>query len=257
MESPDTSSPLTFEQVMAILDQRSRDTLAKLEIEKALHREEMRKRDEEMRKRSSEFQEEMRKRDEEIRRRDAERAEEMRKRDAERAEEIRRRDAEMQRHNERMEYLSRRFGEFGNRLGELTELMVSPYLKEKFNAIGFDFRSVTTRTEISDGSGKIITDVDVFLLNGAEIMAIEVKTRPTLEDVERHVLRMEQILSCPPFPIHGMKLYGAIGCAILSEDVKLSAFSSGFFVISQVGDYGEILVPGDDFVPRYWSVPVK
>ena len=61
-----TQPPLTFEQVMAILDKQKAETLAKIEADrletfakieadKKLHQEQMQKRDAEMQKRDTEF----------------------------------------------------------------------------------------------------------------------------------------------------------------------------------------------------------
>ena len=155
--------------------------------------------------------------------------------------------------NERMENLSRRFGNLTNRFGEIVEGLVSPNLCIKFRKYGFNFGNTATRYEISNGK-KVITDIDVLLEDGDSVMAVEVKTKPTIDDIDRHLWRMEQIQNYPPGATRGMKVYGAIACAILDEEVKEAAFSSGFYVICQSGDNVEILPTPDTFVAKCWEV---
>ena len=160
-------------------------------------------------------------------------------------------DAEMKKFSDEMKNLSRRFGDIGNRLGEITEYIVAPDLCEKFNKFGFTFANVTLRHTISDGK-KTITDIDVLLTDGDSIMAVEVKTKPNLNDIERHINRMELILKYPSRTTQGAKVYGAIACAIIDEDIKKAIFDAGFYVICQTGDNVNIIPPPDSFVPKYW-----
>jgi len=210
METVSIPPPMTFEQAMAIIEQKNQaiydkieadrlDTLAKIEVEKKLHAE------------------------------------------------------HMQKFEEKMENLSRRFGDLGNRLGDIVEYLVTTNLKEKFDKYGFCFRSTGLKIEIYDGK-KTITDIDVLLYDGDCIMAVEVKTRPTTDDVERHILRMEQIQQYPNNSTKGMKTFGAIACAVLNDDVKEAAFSAGFYVITQTDDNINIIPPPDNFVAKFWEV---
>jgi len=230
--------PMTFEQAMAILKEQHANTLAQIEIDKKLHQEAMEKKDEEIKL----FKEEMK-----------EWKEQQKKSDEEWKERMEQHDEYMKKSDERMENLSRRFGNLTNRFGEIVEGLVSPNLCIKFRKYGFNFGNTATRYEISNGK-KVITDIDVLLEDGDSVMAVEVKTKPTIDDINRHIWRMEQIQNYPPGATRGRKVYGAIACAIIDEDVKEAAFNSGFYVICQTGDNVEILPTPDSFVAKCWEV---
>jgi len=140
---------MTFEQAMVIIEKRNDVIFAKIEADKKLHDEQMKKQDEQI----SEFKKEMKN-------------------------------------------LSHRFGEMSNRLEEIVSYLVTSNLAKKFDKYDFHFRNTGQRIGIYDGK-RTITDIVVLLYDGDKVMAVEVKTRPTIEDVERHILRMEQIQQYP------------------------------------------------------------
>ena len=228
--------PLTFEQVMLILAEQKAETLAKIEADrletfakieadKKLHKEQMQKMH----------------------------LETFAKIEADK----KLHKEEMKEFKEKMENLSRRFGDLGNRLGEIVEYLVTSNLKEKFDKYGFYFRNTALKVEINDGSRKQITDIDVLLYDGDKVMAVEVKTKPIIEDVRRHILRMQQIIQYPNNLTRGMKIYGAIAGAIIENEVLEIAFESGFYAISQTDDNVDIITPPANFVAKYWDVVSK
>ena len=216
MEQITTAPPLTFEQAMALLDKRHLDTLAKIEADKIATFAKI-----EADKKIHE-------------------------------EQMKKRDEELQEFKERMDRLSNRFGDLGNRLGDIVEYLVTSNLKEKFDKYGFYFRNTALKVQVSAGR-RTITDIDVLLCDGDTIMAVEVKTKPNLDDVERHIERMDEILQYPNNFTRGMKIYGAIAGAIVDDEVKEKAFKSGFFVITQVDDNVNIITPPENFVPKCWT----
>jgi hypothetical protein len=130
--------------------------------------------------------------------------------------------------------------------------MVSPNLKEKFNKYGFTFNTATIHQEIFNGK-KTITDIDVLLQDGDSVMAVEVKTKPTIDDVNRHIWRMEQIQQYQPGDTKNKRVYGAIAGAMVEEEVLEAAFNAGFYVVWQTGENIEIVSPPDTFVAKYWE----
>jgi len=188
-----THPPLTFEQVMIIMDKQKAETFAKIEADKKEHK-------------------------------------------------------------ERMDDLSRRFGDLGNRLGEIIEFMVITGIEEKFEKYGFAFGDTIQGLKIKNGK-KTVTDIDFLLLDGDSIiMVIEVKTKPTLNDVERHIQRMDEILQYPNKVTKDVKIYGAIACALIEDDVQQAAFDAGFYVIMQQNENADIVKPPDNFIPKFWEV---
>ncbi len=155
-----------------------------------------------------------------------------------------------------MKNLSRRFGDLGNRLGDIIECIVAPNLQEKFKKYGFDFHNSSTHLVVKDGK-KTITEIDVILEDGDCVMLVEVKTKPTIDDITKHIERMQKMQQHPTRATRGAKMYGAIACAMLEEEVKEEAFKSGFYLICQTGDNIDIVEPPDGFVAKYWDTKLK
>ncbi|MDR1352294.1 MAG: hypothetical protein LBK05_03335, partial [Treponema sp.] len=81
--------------------------------------------------------------------------------------------------------------------------------------------------------------------------AVEVKTKPTVEDVKDHIGRMEKLRRYADGHGDSRRLMGAVAGAIFPDGVKSFALKSGFYVIEQAGDTAKIDVP-DGFIPREW-----
>ena len=254
--------PMNFEQAIALMDRQFAMRDEEFAKQEALRKAEMQKRDEELRmqmeKRDEDLRIQMQKRDEEMQKRDEEfakqealRKAEMEKRDEEFRIQMQKRDDEMKKRDEEYKKLSRRFGDLGNRLGEIIEYMVTPQLKEKFDKYGFYFRNASTKVEVNNEKRESVTEIDVVLYDGDKIMAVEVKTKPTTDNIDRHVLRMQQIIQYPNTTTQGKKVYGAIAAAIIENKVLEAAFNAGFYVISQTNDMIEVIPPPDDFVAKF------
>jgi len=143
-------------------------------------------------------------------------------------------------------------GELGNRFGELAEHLVAPGIAEKFNALGYHFDAVSPGgQEIRDDTGKVIAEVDILLENSDCIMAVEVKSRTRLKDVEHHVKRLEILREHRNKHKDTRKIYGAIAGAVFGGEEKQASLEAGFYVLEQSGDTIKLDVP-QGFIPREW-----
>jgi hypothetical protein len=145
----------------------------------------------------------------------------------------------------------RKISKLGNRIGELVEHLVAPNLLEKFKNRGFFFRKISVDVEIRDVHNLPLAEVDVLLENGGVALAVEVKSKLTIDDVKEHLDRMEKLRSYANEHQDSRKFLGAVAGAVIPEGVKPFAIKSGFFVIEQAGDTARIAVP-EDFIPREW-----
>jgi Holliday junction resolvase len=147
----------------------------------------------------------------------------------------------------------KQMGELHRRFGQLAEHLVAPGIAKRFNELGYKFSAMAPKGQkIFDAkTGKIKTEIDLILENGKTIMAVEVKTRLVIQDVEHHIRRLE-ILSDHRRGINDQrKVQGAIAGAIYEDDVKKAVSEAGFYVIEQSGDTMKIDMP-DGFIPREW-----
>jgi hypothetical protein len=144
-------------------------------------------------------------------------------------------------------------GHLGNRFGELAEHLVAPNIVQKFNALGFHFDDISgLRRVIEDeSSGQKIAEFDILLENGESIVGVEVKSKPSADDVEDHARRLRILRLNKDKKNDKRKIYGALAGAIMPDAVKTAAIKAGMYVITQTGDTVKIDVP-DGFVPKAW-----
>jgi hypothetical protein len=142
-------------------------------------------------------------------------------------------------------------GNLGNKLGIVVEHLVLANIKEKFNALGYEFTKAGPSVLIEDRKKEIITQIDAMLENGEYALAIEVKTQLNVGHVDEHLERMEKLRRYADDRGDKRKFLGAVAGAIVADNVKEYALKKGFYVIRQSGDTVTIENPGS-FKPREW-----
>jgi hypothetical protein len=153
---------------------------------------------------------------------------------------------------EEMKETYRKIGELGNRFGELAEHLVAPAIHKRFNELGYHFNGVAPGGyEVRDNMGKTVAEVDILLENDNYIMAVEVKAKPRLNDIEHHIKRLEILREHRNRHHDTRKIQGAIAGAIFGSAEKQAVIEAGFFVLEQSGDTVKMDVP-EGFVPREW-----
>ncbi|MDR3165376.1 MAG: hypothetical protein LBU13_07335 [Synergistaceae bacterium] len=161
---------------------------------------------------------------------------------------------EMKETDRRQKETDKQIGKLGNRFGELAEHLVSPNIVQKFNALGFHFDDISSglRQVIEDeGSGKKIAEFDILLENGESIIGVEVKTKPSYDDVGDHVQRLKILRLNRDRKGDKRKIHGALAGAVMPAAVKAAALKAGLYVIKQTGDTVKIEVP-EGFIPKTW-----
>ena len=144
----------------------------------------------------------------------------------------------------------RQMGDLHRRFGQLAEHLVAPNIYKRFNELGYHFGSAFNGNyKIYDEQGTTLTEIDMLLENGETIMAVEIKSRPVLKDVNHHIKRLEILRKHKDKINDRRKIQGAIAGAIFDSEEKKAVLEAGLFVIEQSGDTMKIEVP-QDFVPR-------
>ncbi|MDR1508954.1 MAG: DUF4175 domain-containing protein [Synergistaceae bacterium] len=144
-------------------------------------------------------------------------------------------------------------GRLGNRFGELAEHLVAPNIVKKFNALGFHFDDISGLRQViyDEDSGQKIAEFDILLENGESIIGVEVKSKPSYDDVEDHVRRLQILRLNKDKKNDKRKIHGALAGAIMPDSVKTAALKKGIYVITQTGDTVKIDVP-EGFIPKTW-----
>jgi len=123
---------------------------------------------------------------------------------------------------------------------------------EKFRELGFVFEKASRDTTIKDEKNNIITEVDFFLENGDKVMIVEIKSKPTTDDITDHIERMEKVRKHASLHHDNRKYLGAIGGMVMSDNEKAFAFKNGFYVIEPSGETFNITAPEGIYSPREW-----
>ncbi|MDR1389060.1 MAG: hypothetical protein LBJ31_03695 [Treponema sp.] len=159
--------------------------------------------------------------------------------------------AQIQETGKQMKETDRRVGELTNRFGDMVEHMVLPNLVAKFEQLGFTFTRAN-RTEIKDRKHGIFMEIDALLENGDRVMAVEIKTKPTIDRINDHIERMEKLRVYADLHSDKRIYLGGIAGVVFSESEKTYALKKGFYVIEPSGDTFTIIKPEGKNSPREW-----
>jgi hypothetical protein len=151
-----------------------------------------------------------------------------------------------------MKATDKRVGELTNRFGEVVEYMVVPNLVVKFRELEFEFTKAHRDTEIVDREHDLILEVDALLENGDKVMAVEIKSKPSVNDINDHIERMEKLRIYADLH-HDKRVYlGAMAGVVFNESDKTCALKTGFYVIEPSGDTFTITKPEGKYQPHEW-----
>ncbi|MCX7714093.1 MAG: DUF3782 domain-containing protein, partial [Chthoniobacterales bacterium] len=116
-----------------------------------------------------------------------------------------------------VENLSRRFGDLGNRLGEFVEEMIKPSLVRLFRERELEVHEVCERVRALRGGESV--EVDMLVINERQAVAVECKSRVTVEEVRRHVERLARVRRLVSL-VSGRELYGAVAGMVVEEEAQ-------------------------------------
>jgi chromosome segregation ATPase len=150
-----------------------------------------------------------------------------------------------------MKATDKRIGELTNRFGDMVEYMVLPNLVTKFEELGFTFTKAN-RTEIKDKEHNIFLEADALLENGDKVMAVEIKTKPSIDDIHDHIERMEKLRQYADLHSDKRVYLGAVAGVVFSNSEKIYALKKGFYVIEPSGDTFNITEPKGNYHPHEW-----
>jgi hypothetical protein len=147
--------------------------------------------------------------------------------------------------------VSRNVGGLNRSVGELVETLVAARLWEKFPQ--YNLTRAYQRLPVYDDKNVRRTDIDILLVNAVLCMAVEVKRElDRLENVDKHIKRMELVRRHPPEMIGSKELLGAMAGGLVDPEVKDYAWQSGFFVLELAGESVRLFPPPEGFVPKKW-----
>jgi ribosomal protein S17 len=162
---------------------------------------------------------------------------------------------ESQKENERLRKESeadfnRRIGQWTNFFGEISEYLVVPKLCEKFTEFGFDFHKASQNIKVKDKDNNIFLEVDVLLEDGDKAVLVEVKTKLTVERVNKHIERLEKTRAYANSRGDNRMFLGAVAGVVIADEARNYALDQGFYVIEPSGQNFNITPPNGK--PKEW-----
>jgi uncharacterized Zn ribbon protein len=141
-------------------------------------------------------------------------------------------------------------GDLGNKFGDEAEYTLIPGLPEKFKQFGFDFGAISRNKKINNNEHNIHAEIDAFLENGTQAMAVEVKAKLQTADVDSHIKRMEKLRRYADLYGDRRELFGAVAATVVHEKERDYALENGFYVIEPSGE--DVKVTEPDSNPGVW-----
>ncbi|MDR1269160.1 MAG: hypothetical protein LBK82_06520 [Planctomycetaceae bacterium] len=142
-------------------------------------------------------------------------------------------------------------GRLGNRFGEMIEHLVAAGVADRFNEMGYHFHGVSAGNfKAKDEKGQTIAEVDILLENDDFFVAVEIKSKPRMDDIADHIDQLKILQQY--FAKHRgkeKKVIGAIAGAVFADHIKKAVIANGLYAIVQSGDTIKIDVP-KDFQPK-------
>jgi hypothetical protein len=138
-------------------------------------------------------------------------------------------------------------GLFSTQWGKLVEALVEPGCVDQFRKRGIAITRSMRRAEGIDSHGRQM-EIDVLLINGEELVAVEVKTTCKTDDVKEHEDRLERFRDAYP-EYRSMRVYGAVAALLFESESDKYAYRHGMFVLKPTEGVAQI-VNDTDFKPR-------
>ncbi|MFZ4550119.1 MAG: hypothetical protein ACOYN4_21905 [Bacteroidales bacterium] len=144
--------------------------------------------------------------------------------------------------------MNKKLGDLGNRLGEFVQEMVRPAVVRLFRDRGIAVHQVMRNIEAFDD--EIAIEIDLLVINREQAIAVECKSRLSIEDVNEHLARLDKFKQLFP-QYQGLNLMGAVAGMVVLDEAAKYAYRRGLFVLAQSGD--SVLIRNDDkFMPKQW-----
>ena len=144
--------------------------------------------------------------------------------------------------------LSQQLGALGGKWGLFVENLVAPACKTLFLDRGIPVHRVSQRVQVMrDGD---TMEIDVLVQNQDHILAVEVKSSLSVDDIKEFVEDLQRFHHFFPEQAE-RQLYGAVAGIAFDQGADRYAYRQGLFVLAQSGETMQILNDAA-FVPRAW-----
>lgn len=143
-----------------------------------------------------------------------------------------------------------RMREYERNWGKLVEALVKPSVAHQFRKRGIDV--VGSGQQMEKEMGEETIEIDILLSNGDALIAVEVKTTLSIEDVDDHIKKhLEPFKRFFP-EYQDRKIYGAVAYIHVVEEADRYAYKKGLFVLTFTTGDAVAIKNDKKFVPQAW-----
>lgn len=139
---------------------------------------------------------------------------------------------------------------FTGQWGKLVEALMQPGCVRLFRERGVSVNRACTNQEWFKDDGSKVAEVDAFLVNGGEDVAVEVKTTCLPRHIDEHIERLAKIKALrPEYHDGSKKLYGAVAALKYNSEADSYAKKKGFYVLKSTA--GIVSIQNEEnFIPQ-------
>ena len=119
---------------------------------------------------------------------------------------------------------------FNKKWGKFMEKLVEGNLVELLQKSGIDVQRVEERRKIKDKNNIILAEYDLIVINGDEVVVVEVKTTLTKQKVGEFVEKLKIFKNICPYH-SDKKIYGAVAYLDQRGKAREESIKQGLFVI--------------------------
>jgi hypothetical protein len=157
-------------------------------------------------------------------------------------------DRRFQETDRQIKAVGKQIGELGNRLGEFVEGLVKPSVVRLFQERGIEVHEV--HADIAVNRHDEGTQIDLLVVDDAEAVLVEVKSKLSVADVDEHLERLGKFKRLLP-RYADVRAMGAVAAMVVPEDAARYAYRRGLFVLAQRGD-SVVILNDARFQPAAW-----
>ncbi len=148
----------------------------------------------------------------------------------------------------------KKLGELAGTWGKFVAEMVKPRIIKMFGEKGVKIETAL-QSVVGFKNGQKYYEIDLLLINTNIVVAVEIKSTLTVDDVIEHLERLDKIKEIAPkrIDLKGVTILGAVAGMIVENNADKFAYKKGLYVLRQKGNIVEI-VNDEKFVPKEWKV---
>jgi len=147
-----------------------------------------------------------------------------------------------------------KIGALDSRVGEIVERLVGEgNLVDQFRELGIKVKTHSRHKVFGKRGTAESGEIDLFMEDGDIAILVEVKTTLKMDDVVKHIERMEKYRHFVDADgNNGKHFVGAVAGTVIAENVINFAHDNGLYVIIQSARAVEIIAQPEDFVAKKW-----